>query len=148
MRDYMLVAAALLLCASVHAQDVSSSTAVEAAIQTAQATPASTAPKHFGRPTCNRVLPGCRRCTEFFVRRQARTKAAAASATPDNFGSFRKVFVCTECSPGFTLTGSQNPNDPNPASCVPNGGGECGVRLQLESCSPLAHHGKCCHAQY
>lgn len=127
MRSCILLAAALLLCASVHAQDTSSSAAVEAAIHDAQATPSSAAaPKHFGHPTCNRVLHGCKRCIMYYVKHQGKAAAATAAATPDHFGEIRKVYVCTECMKGYTLTGSGNLNDPKPKYCVKDNGGNTG----------------------
>lgn len=114
----MVLLGTLLLAANVHGQGLAESVITS---------PDSAAPKHFGHVTCSRTLPGCTRCTMFYVKtrraKAASSTATTAAATPETFGRFRKVFVCQQCRPGFTLTGSQDPNDPNPASCIPNGGG-------------------------
>lgn len=127
MPSRLLLAAALLLCASVAAQDIASIAAVDAADVDAQAMPAgAAAPRHYGHSTCNRFLPGCKRCIMYYVRRQGRANAAknatALATNPDTFGRVRKVYVCKECLPGFNLIGSGNLNDPKPKYCVPAGG--------------------------
>lgn len=123
MQSCTYIAAILLVCASVHAQDTISSAAVEGAIE-AQAIPAgAAAPKHYGRPTCNRVLPGCKKCIMYYVKQvgKAKSSTATAAATPDHFDRIRKVYVCTECMTGYNLTGTGKMSDPKPKYCVKAG---------------------------
>lgn len=136
MQRRLLLAAALLLCATVHAQDTPSNATNDTANADAQAKPdGAVAPEHFGYPTCQNMLPGCKECVLYYV-----GGAKAASAPPDNLllnttaavnftavaatpeGFARKVYVCKECFPGFMLSGSGNMNDPMPRFCIPEGG--------------------------
>lgn len=130
---------AVSLVARVHGQGMAESAPAGAA-DIASVSPDSIKPRHFGHATCSRVLPGCKLCTMFYVRPHWAKSAstAAATARPDHFfNHYRKVYVCRQCFPGYILTGSSNPNDPQPGICVPTNGGESGTQVVTGTVSSL-----------